>query len=67
MEGASLSIHDPLPAQTDQFDLLAAGLGLRFKGWGGFYGHLDWAHPYEDAGPVLAGEDRFHLRLGYAW
>ncbi|MCP5279952.1 MAG: ShlB/FhaC/HecB family hemolysin secretion/activation protein [Thiobacillus sp.] len=67
VEGASLSIHDPLPAQTDQFDLLAAGLGLRFKGWGGFYGHLDWAHPYEDAGPVLAGEDRFHLRLGYAW
>ncbi|MEW6677413.1 MAG: ShlB/FhaC/HecB family hemolysin secretion/activation protein [Pseudomonadota bacterium] len=67
VEGASLGIQEPLPGQTDRFDLLAAGLGLRFKDSAGLYGSLDWAQPHEDAGQIQAGDDRFHLRLGYAW
>lgn len=66
-EGASLNIREPLPGQTDRFDLLAAGLGLRFKGWSGAFGSLDLAYPFEDAGQVEAGDGRVHFRLGYEW
>lgn len=66
-EGASLRIREPLPAQTDRFDLLAAGLGLRFKGWDGVSGSLDLAWPFENAGQVKAGDGRVHFRMGYEW
>lgn len=66
-EGASLAIREPLGGQIDRFDLLAAGLGLRFKGWGGISGSLDLAYPFEDAGQVEAGDGRVHFRLGYEW
>jgi len=66
-EGASLRIHDPLPAQTDRFNLLSAGLGMRFRGWGGVSGGLDLAYPFRDAGQVDAGDVRLHFRLGYEW
>lgn len=66
-EGASLRIRQPLPGQTDRFDLLAAGIGLRFKGWSGVSGGLDLAYPFEDAGQVEAGDGRVHVRLGYEW
>jgi hemolysin activation/secretion protein len=66
-EGASLSIREPLGGQIDRYDLLAAGLGLRFKGWGGMSGSLDLAYPFEDAGQVEAGDGRVHFRLGYEW
>ncbi|MCU0840783.1 MAG: ShlB/FhaC/HecB family hemolysin secretion/activation protein [Thiobacillaceae bacterium] len=65
VEGASLRVRDALPGQTDRFDLLAAGVGLRFGGWGGVTGGVDLAHPFEDAGEVEAGEGRLHFRLGY--
>lgn len=66
-EGASLSIREPLGGQIDRYDLLAAGLGLRFKGWGGMSGSLDLAYPFEDAGQVEAGDGRVHFRLGMEW
>jgi hemolysin activation/secretion protein len=66
-EGASLNIREPLAGQTDRFYLLAAGLGLRFKGWSGVSGSLDLAYPFEDAGQVEAGDGRVHFRLGYEW
>ena len=66
-EGASLRVCDPLAGQVDRFNLLAAGVGLRFKGWGGTSGQLDLAYPFEDAGLTESGEGRLHFRLGYAW
>jgi hemolysin activation/secretion protein len=66
-EGASLRVLEPLGGQTDRFDLLAAGLGVRFKGWGGATGALDLAWPFEDAGQTEAGDGRLHFRLGYEW
>lgn len=64
-EGASLRIRDPLPAQTNRFSLLSAGVGLRFKGWHGVTGSLDLAYPFRDAGQVSEGDGRVHVRLGY--
>lgn len=66
-EGASLRVRDPLPAQTDRFDLLSAGLGIRFKGWGGFAGGMDLAWPFKAAGQVDAGDGRIHFRMAYAF
>ncbi|MHB1188785.1 MAG: ShlB/FhaC/HecB family hemolysin secretion/activation protein [Thiobacillus sp.] len=66
-EGARLGIYEPLSGQTDRFDLFAAGLGMRFKGWGGVSGSLDLAWPFEDAGQVEAGDGRVHFRLGMEW
>ncbi len=66
-EGASLRVMHPLAAQEPHFELLSAGLGMRFKGWGGVYGNLDYAYPYRDAGQVAEGDDRLHFRLGYEW
>lgn len=66
-EGATLRVQDPLPGQEDHFELLSAGLGMRFKGWGGLSGSLDWAYPFEDAGTVEAGDHRVHFRVGQEW
>ncbi|NWG87721.1 MAG: ShlB/FhaC/HecB family hemolysin secretion/activation protein [Hydrogenophilaceae bacterium] len=64
-DGASLRVREALPEQTDRFDLLAAGLGLRFKGWGGLSGGFDLAQVFESAGQVQSGDRRAHLMLGY--
>lgn len=66
-EGASLSVLKPLPGQIDQYDLYSAGLGLRFKGWGGVSGYLDLAYPFETISQVEAGDTRLNFRLGYEW
>ena len=66
-EGASLSVQEALPGQIDQYDLLSAGLGLRFKAWGGVSGYLDLAYPFESVSQVEAGDVRTNFRLGYAW
>lgn len=66
-EGGSLRVRHALPGQTDRFDLLGAGLGLRFKSKSGISGALDLAYPFEDAGPVEAGDGRVHFRLGHEW
>lgn len=66
-EGASLRVLKPLPGQIDRYDLLSAGLGLRFKGWGGISGYLDMAYPFETVSKVEAGDVRVDFRLGYEW
>lgn len=66
-EGARLSLQHPLSGQTSRFDLLSAGVGLRFRGWDGVNGALDWAYPFEEAGSVKQGDSRVHFRLGYQW
>jgi hemolysin activation/secretion protein len=67
VEGARLRVLQAQPGQISRFDLLGAGLGLRFAGWGGVSGDLAWAYPFNEVGPVRAGEDRVHFRLGYEW
>lgn len=66
-EAARLRVRNPLAGQTDRFDLLAAGLGVRFRGWDRVSGGLDLAWPFEDAGQTEAGDGRLHFRLGYEW
>jgi len=67
VEGASLRVREALPSQQSRFDLLSAGLGLRFAGKAGYRGSLDLAHAYKDAGQVQAGDGRLHFALGYEW
>ena len=67
VEGASLRVRDALPSQQGRFDLLSAGLGLRFAGKAGYRGSLDLAHAFEDAGQVRSGDGRLHFALGYEW
>ncbi len=66
-EGATLRVQNPVGGQTNRFDLLSAGVGLRFKSRGGLTGSLDLAYPFEDAGQVQAGDSRAHFKLGYEW
>lgn len=66
-EGATLRVQDAAVGQDDHFDLLSAGLGMRFKWRGGLSGTLDLAYPFQDAGSVLSGDGRAHFRLGYSW
>ncbi|MGQ9862246.1 MAG: ShlB/FhaC/HecB family hemolysin secretion/activation protein [Thiobacillaceae bacterium] len=67
VEGASLRVREALPGQQSRFDLLSAGLGLRFAGKAGYRGSLDLAHAFRDAGQVQAGDGRLHFALGYEW
>lgn len=67
VEGASLRVREALPGQRSRFDLLGAGVGLRFAGRGGYRGSLDLAHAYKQAGQVQAGHDRLHFAFGYEW
>lgn len=67
VEGGTARVRQALAGQVARFNLLGAGLGIQFAGWGGISGKLDWAYPFEDAGPVQAGDGRVHFRLGYEW
>lgn len=60
-------ILDPLPAQTEAFDLASVGLGLRFKKWRGLSGELNYARALKQSGQVKAGDTRLHLSIGYEW
>lgn len=67
VEGASLRVREALPGQQSRFDLLGAGLGLRFAGKAGYRGSLDLAQAFRDAGQVRDGDGRVHFALGYEW
>jgi hemolysin activation/secretion protein len=67
VEGASLRVREVLPGQQSRFDLLSAGVGLRFSGKSGYRGSLDLAQAYKDAGQVRDGDGRLHFALGYDW
>ncbi|MRD72983.1 ShlB/FhaC/HecB family hemolysin secretion/activation protein [Rhodocyclus tenuis] len=66
LEGAKLSLNDPLPGQTAEFSLASAGIGLRLKGdKAGPLVALDLAQALK-AGPRTArGDKRLHVRIGY--
>ena len=40
-----LRIHEPLPEQTQQYDLASYGFGTRFKVFNYFSGSVAWAMP----------------------
>lgn len=60
-------IREPLPSQTEKFNLASAGVGLHLKGWNGLSGALDYARALHTAGQVNEGDDRLHLSVGYDW
>jgi hemolysin activation/secretion protein len=60
-------IHDPLPAQTAQFDLASWGFGVRIGGWHGADLAVDWARVLETSGQIERGAQRTHLNLRYAF
>ncbi|MDY6948238.1 MAG: ShlB/FhaC/HecB family hemolysin secretion/activation protein [Pseudomonadota bacterium] len=49
------------------FNLWSTGAGLRFAGFGGLEGALDWAYPLRDWQDVRKGDSRVHFRLRYAF
>jgi hemolysin activation/secretion protein len=67
VDGASLSIREPLPSQQERFDLASAGFGLRFRGLSGMSAELDWARVLRDGANVQEGDDRVHFRLNYGF
>ena len=56
-----------LPAQTAAFDLASVGLGLRYKGWRGVSGELNYARALKQSGQLNAGDTRLHFQIGYDW
>lgn len=64
VEGASLRVVDPLPAQTSRFNISSTGLGLRLKSRG-FAATLDVAWPLRDVNRTQAGRARAGFRLSY--
>lgn len=66
-DAAHLSVNDPLPNQTDTFNLASYGLGVRLKGWHKMFAQLELAKALRSAGPVIEGDTRLHFRVGYDW
>jgi hemolysin activation/secretion protein len=64
-EAARLWIHDPLPAQQDEFVLAGAGVGLRAKLRKRISLGLDVAYPFKDAAYTQRGDTRAHFNLTY--
>lgn len=60
-------VREPLPEQTEKFDLASVGLGLRLKGLHGVSGALDYARALKTAGEIESGDSRLHFRVGYDW
>lgn len=60
-------IFDPLPAQTEAFDLASVGLGLRLKKWRNVSGELNYARALKQSGQVQSGDKRLHFHIGYDW
>ena len=72
LDGGAVKVIDPTPGQIERATLLGAGLGLRFKGFGGASASLDWsvALQDEDASKLNGtkrGDRRLYFKLGYEW
>jgi hemolysin activation/secretion protein len=67
VDGGSVYIQQPLPSQQANFTLAGAGIGLRFNGWHGVSGELDWAVALKDLGNTDSGDSQAYFKLGYAW
>lgn len=65
VEGASLSLKEPLPGQTSQFTLASAGIGLRLDGSKGLQFGMDLGRALKDGPSTANGDGRAHVRLGY--
>ena len=67
VETGETRVIEPLPAQTSQFRLSGAGIGLRMKAGGGFVAGVDLVKALQDAGTTRAGDTRLHASLRYAF
>jgi hemolysin activation/secretion protein len=64
-EGASLRIFEPLPAQTERFNIASAGVGLRMKAWRKLRVWLDLGRALKSTQYTPNGTVRGMFRLGY--
>lgn len=67
VDGATLSVQDPLPGQTSHFDLLSDGVGLHFGARRNLTGDFDWAWPLKNGATTRAHQSRGLFRLVYAF
>ncbi|MDP1619368.1 MAG: lyase family protein, partial [bacterium] len=67
VDGGNVYIQQPLPSQKANFTLAGTGIGLRFNGWDGVSGTLDWAVALRNLGDTEKGDSQAYFRLGYAW
>lgn len=65
VDGAKLSLVQPLAGQTSRFDLSSGGAGLVLRGWGGVRASLLAAVPFENGAFTRAGDVRAHFQLAY--
>ena len=61
-ESAHLRVREPLPAQTDAFNLASAGVGLRAQVWKGFTLGVDVAWPRKETVFTEAGKARIGFK-----
>jgi hemolysin activation/secretion protein len=61
VEGAHLTLRDPLPAQQSHFSISSAGLGLRFKDGRRLDAVLDLAVPFQSTTYTEAGHPRLQF------
>ena len=59
VEGATLSLNDPLPEQTSHFNLASVGIGTHLKLREHFNGSLDVSMPLIDQGTTTLARDVF--------
>jgi hemolysin activation/secretion protein len=65
IEGAEVRIKDPLPAQTERFDLSSAGVGFRLKALKTLNAALDIAWPFSNTANTHTGGARLKFKLAY--
>ena len=58
VDGAYLRVQDALPQQTDSYQLVSAGVGLRLRVWRTLAVTLDWGYPFRDAPFTSSGQSR---------
>lgn len=60
------ALHEPLPDQENEFELISAGVGLRLVAFDGLSLTLDWAYPLLDGGRTRSGDQRFVFAVRYS-
>ncbi len=67
IDGGHVRVKQALPGQTDQFDLLGTGVGLRLKARHGLTADFAWAMALEEVGRTRVGDKRVHFTVRHAW
>lgn len=67
VDGAYLRLRDPLPGQTEDFELYGAGAGLRLSAFDHLTFTLDWARALKELGEVDKNDGRVHASLLYTF